>query len=375
MSFALFDACPELSARLPRAPLGTFPTPVTPATGLAGALGVASADVWLKRDDISAAAYGGNKVRTLELLFGQARVLGKERVFSTGAFGSNHALATAFHAARCELRPGALLFPQPISFAAYENLRALSALDVELRAIAHWSALPFGIWRLKKRAGASAPYVMVPGGATPLGALGYVSAGLELARQIADKELPLPRRIVVGVGSTCTSAGLCVGLTLAATRGLGFTRATQPELCSVRVTPWPITSRFRILRLATAASRLLCTLSGGTLPQFSGSELSRRFDVDGRFLGSGYGLPTDAGREAIALWSQLGLPALDTTYSAKAVARVLADTRAGSPGPVLFWSTKSSVPLPAQTPLRADLPPRVARWLKRAERELAPGAD
>jgi D-cysteine desulfhydrase len=374
MSFALFDACPELSARLPRAELGTFPTPVTPATGLADALGVASADVWLKRDDISASAYGGNKVRTLELLFGQARALGKERVFSTGAFGSNHALATAFHAARCELCPGALLFPQPISFAAYENLRALSALKVELRATAHWSALPFGIWRLK-RAGASAPYVMVPGGATPLGALGYVSAGLELARQIADKELPLPRRIVVGVGSTCTSAGLCVGLTLAATRGLGFTRATQPELCSVRVTPWPITSRFRILRLATAASRLLNALSSGTLPQFSGSELGSRFDVDGRFLGSGYGLPTEAGREAIALWSQLGLPALDTTYSAKAVARVLTDVRADCSGPVLFWSTKSSVPLPAQTPLSAALPPRVVRWLTRAERELAAGAD
>ena len=67
-----------------------------------------------------------------------------------------------------------------------------------------------------------------PGGATALGALGYVSAGLELAQQIARHELPVPRRVIVGVGSTCTSAGLLVGLALAGHLGRGPATTTTP---------------------------------------------------------------------------------------------------------------------------------------------------
>ena len=369
MSFPLFDLVPKLSTRITRVALGDFPTPVESLEVVSRELG-ASSDAWVKRDDISSQVYGGNKVRTLELLFGEARSLGQSRVFATGAFGSNHALASALHAPRAGLESGALLFPQPISRAAFTNLRALTESGAVLRALPHWSSLPFGMAWLRV---ASAPYLMPPGGATPLGALGYVSAGLELGRQIAAHELPLPRRVIVGVGSTCTSAGLLVGLALASHFRLGFEPATRPRLTSVRVSPWPVTSRLRILSLAVRTARLVHELSGKTLPSFDSSLLGARFEVDGRYLGPGYGEPSAAGDEAEALWRRLGLAALDGTYSAKAAARVVAGLRAGEAGPMLFWSTKSSVPLPARRSSKAraeHVPARIRAWLFRAERTL-----
>jgi D-cysteine desulfhydrase len=373
VSFALFDELPALQGRVPRVALGELPTPVEPLHAVSRELG-SDGEAWVKRDDISSPTYGGNKVRTLEMLFGEARAQGRPTLLATGAFGSNHALAVALHAPRVGFIPEALLFPQTPSLAALQNLHALSWSGAALHALCHWSALPFGMRRFRR--GPQAPYVMPPGGATPLGALGYVSAGLELGQQIESGQLPLPKRIIVGVGSTCTSAGLLVGLSLAAHLQRGFTAQTQPWLTSVRVSPWPVTSRFRVLGLAQRAARLLHDLSQGGVPLFSRAALGARFEIDGRYLGPGYGKPSAAGNEAEALWRRCGLPALDGTYSAKAASRVVAGLRAAEPGPVLFWSTKSSVPLPATDPAhaaqrtaRVALPIRT--WLEQAERALA----
>jgi D-cysteine desulfhydrase len=366
VTFALFDELPSLATRIARVALGDFPSPVEPLTAVSRALG-GDAEAWVKRDDISSGIYGGNKVRTLELLFAQARALGHESVLATGAFGSNHALATALHAPRAGLAPQALLFPQPISRAAFVNLQALTGSAARLYALPHWSALPFGMAWLAR--GARAPYVMPPGGATPLGALGYVSAGLELGKQVAAGELPAPRRVIVGVGSTCSSAGLLVGLALAAHWGRGFAANQPPLLTSVRVSPWPITSRFRVLRLAVRTANRLHALSNGRVPSFTRAQLGAHFEVDGRYLGPGYGEPSAAGDEAEALWGRLKLPALDGTYSAKAAARVVAGVRAREPGPILFWSTKSSLPLPAARSEALQLAPaRIRAWLLLAER-------
>ncbi len=370
MSFALFNELPSLEGRIARVALGELPTPVEPLSAVSRNLG-SDTEAWVKRDDRSSPVYGGNKVRTLEVLFGEARALGKRTLMATGAFGSNHALAVALHAPRAGFVPEALLFPQPLSLAAHQNLATLSWSGARLHALPHWSALPFGMGWFGR--GPHAPYVMAPGGATPLGALGYVSAALELGQQIAAGQLPIPRRIIVGVGSTCTSAGLLVGLALAAHLKRGFSAETQPWLTSVRVSPWPVTSRFRVLGLAVRAARLLHQLSNGALPLFSRATLGARFEIDGRYLGPGYGEPSAAGNEAEALWRRCNLPALDGTYSAKAASRVVAGLRAAEPGPILFWSTKSSVPLPEPDPSYAAerstrVPPRIRAWLERAER-------
>src|SRR5262245_16703905 len=97
MERALVQVWPELSRQLEWARLGELPTPITHAAGVTQAIGV-SDDLYVKRDDIASPIYGGNKVRTLEVLFGDALRGGAERIYATGAYGSNHATATVLHA-------------------------------------------------------------------------------------------------------------------------------------------------------------------------------------------------------------------------------------------------------------------------------------
>jgi D-cysteine desulfhydrase len=363
---ALFAAWPELE--VPWTMLGDFPTPLEPLDEVARAIGCGGAPLYAKRDDRSSPIYGGNKVRTLEVLFGEAKASGATRIYSTGAFGSNHALAAVLHAPRAGLEPGAILFPQPRSFAALENLRVLLAKRARLHAIPHWSFLPFAIARTRMREREA--FVMVPGGATPTGALGYVSAALELAAQVDGGAMPVPDTVLVGVGSTCTSAGLLVGMHAARVLGRGW--KTPPRLVSARVTPWPVTSKTRIVSLARRTALLLAKLTRDPRMAFGKAELGSRFEVEGRFLGKGYGIATESGRDAIRTFREAGAFELDTTYSAKSAAAALARVRVGLSGPLVYWATKSTMPLPE---VREEdwrwAPQRVTRWIERAEREAA----
>ncbi|RLB46740.1 MAG: hypothetical protein DRJ42_26980 [Deltaproteobacteria bacterium] len=360
---------PRLEARLPLADLGEFPTPVEDLTAVMTAAGTRGFPAWVKRDDLSSPVYGGNKVRTLEVLFGAALDSGASHVISTGAFGSNHAAATVLHAPRVGLVPGAVLFPQPVSETAADNLRVVATRAAELVTLPHWSALPFGMVRARRRIARDGGLaeVMVPGGATPRGALAYVSAALEVAQQVDRGELPRPKTVVVGVGSTCTTAGLLVGFHHAARMGLGFVDGrgapAPPRVVAVRVTPWPVTSVSRILRLAIAVSRELAMLTEDRKLELSPDELRRNLEVDGAFLGSGYGHATTEGRRAINAFSDNPVP-LDTTYSSKAAACFLDYARHQRGAPLLFWSTKSAAPLPTVDAAQLrGAPAPMRRWL------------
>ncbi len=339
---------PTLAKPLPWADLATLPSPVEP-------LGVGEA-LWVKRDDLSSPIYGGNKVRSLEVLLGQALAQGATHTISTGAFGSNQALANALHARRLGLKTGAILFPQPPTPTAHANLRALLDSADELLALPHWSFLPWGMWwgpRRWRRAG-HRPFVMVPGGATPAGALGYASAAFELLEQVDAGLLPLPRRIFIATGSTCTAAGLLLGLAIGS-RDLG---RRLPELVAVRVTPWPVTAASRIASLAAKAGLLLESMGGQSVPY---GQLRAGLRVEGGQLGRGYGVPTAAGRAAIAQAAEVHPVQLDTTYSAKAAAATFAPR---GEGPSLFWATKSAAPLPCAPAERIEAAPaRMRRWL------------
>ncbi|RMH39895.1 MAG: hypothetical protein D6689_15400 [Deltaproteobacteria bacterium] len=351
---ALLSHFPGLAARVPWAALGNWPTPVEPLDALARQLG--SSPLWVKREDRAHPAFGGNKVRTLETLLARAAEAGAQRVWATGAYGSNHALCTAIHAPRVGLAAGALLVPQPLTATAARNLRALYATDCRVVALRSAAELPVATVAVCARRDERAA-VMTPGGAVPRGALGHVSAALELAGQVAAGACPAPAAIVVACGSTCTAAGLSLGVHLAARLGIGW--RDPPRIVAVRVTPWPVTSAAAIAALAAATSRVLAR-HVGPVARVGLRPLRAAVEVDARFLGGGYGRPSRAGAAAAAQFADAGGPPLDEVYSAKSAAAFVARARAGAPGPLLYWASRSSAPQALAT---AGLPRHVRRWL------------
>lgn len=356
---ALFEFLPALKGRVPFVKLGQWPTPVEPLrlTGLEGR------EVFVKREDLSSSAYGGNKVRTLETLLAEALQRGCKRVWSTGAYGSNHALAAALHARGMNLESAALLFPQPATPPAAENMQQLISQGVHVRALRSIVTFPFRLAGIYARAASQKDYVMLPGGAVPLGALGHVGAALELAQQVKEGKAPWPRQILIACGSTCTVAGMLAGLFIA--RKLGLCPDALPRVHALRVTPWPVTAAGRIVGLAHRTAALIASL-GGPAPATNRRGHRSILSVHGRYLGWGYGKPTREGVAVIKAHSASVEFPLETTYSAKSVAGLL-DLAPWLEGPVVFWSTKSAAPLPALDASRLEAAPaHVRSWLQRA---------
>ena len=321
-SVALFRHLPELAGRVAWARLGEWPTPIDSVI-------VDGRPIWIKRECDSSPRYGGNKIRTLEAWLGHARALGKRRIWAIGATGSNHAIATILHARAIGLDAGAIVFPQPDSDWASENFAAMRASGCDIVTLRHVIEVPFAALAMARRDRDG--IVMPPGGATPLGAFGALSAALELADQIAAGAAPPPRRIVLPIGSTCTTAGLLAGFALA--RLLGAWPWTLPIVHAVRVTPWPVTSR---LRTAVLAAR---TLARAGKP-IAFAQLLHRLVVDGRELGGGYGRTTPRSNAAAHALAHARLQ-IDSVYAAKAAAALLRLHRERI-GPLMFWATKTA---------------------------------
>jgi len=347
---ALARHLPRLAARLPWVSLGDWPTPLE-------RMELDGRAVWVKREGASSPRYGGNKIRTLEPWFGHARAIGAHRIWAMGAYGSNHVIATALQAP-AGLEVGAILFSQPLSSWAAENCGAVIDAGIPIVRLHNVVELPFTALRIGHRDRGA--LLMPPGGATVIGTFGAVEAAFELAEQLAAGAAPPPRRIVLPIGSTCTTAGLLAGLVLA--HAAGAWRWPLPIVHGVRVTPWPITSGLRIVELAARTLARAARL-GGPRVAITRDELLARLVVDPAELGRGYGRITPRAYAAI---EALRAPRLDGVYSAKAAAALRRLLRAGH-GPLLFWATKSEVVLPPPRPdrLRAA-PAQLVRWLGRA---------
>jgi len=339
---ALFDALPSLSGRLPHLPLGRFPTRVHRLDGVLPA----SVELWLKRDDESGAPYGGNKVRKLEFLLGEARARGRRRLVTVGGYGSHHVLATALYGAACGFSVDAVLFPQPVTDRVRENLLALAATGARLFPASSYAGVPLKV--VRSRLGRGAHWI-APGGSSPVGTLGWVSAGFELAAQVRAGALPAPDVVYAALGSCGTVAGLWLGLRMArlATRVVG-----------VRVVDRLVAHRRAAIKLAARTERLIARFAEP--PPLAEVAL----DVDHRFFGPGYGHSTDEAEQAIAA----AAPAvrLDPTYTGKAFAALLADARAGllDGKRALFVDTYNSVDLSAliaRSPGPPSLPPLLRR--------------
>lgn len=326
--------------RLPWLSLGDFPTPVEHLPQLSREL---QAQVWVKRDDRAGALYGGNKVRKLELLLADALARGKRTVVTLGAYGSHHALATALYARKVGLACQLVLYPQPLTSHVLDDLLADQAAGARLiRA----SRPTVGLIAARARALTGGAYLIPGGGSSPLGALGFVEAGLELAAQVRQGLLPAPDLVFVAAGTCGTVAGLALGLELA---GLTSTRVV-----AVRVVPAILTNLVNVHRLARGALRIL-RRAGAQLPARQPVDVV----IDPHELGPGYGRGTPAAQEAMERFARHGVQ-LETTYTGKAAAALL--RWCARPGPartVLFWNTYNGVdiaPLVAQADPQA-LPP------------------
>jgi D-cysteine desulfhydrase len=340
----LFELFPALHGRVPWVSLGALPTRVDDGGRVLSGAGL-SGELWLKRDDLSSPIYGGNKLRLLELLLGEARARGFARVYSSGAVGSNFAVATALHAPRAGLEPGAICFPEPLTLEGETSHRVVCE-RARVVPIAHWSLLPVAAERVRRHAEQEGrrAQVLSQVSLSAESLFGYVAAGLELAQQIAQKQCPAPSRLVLAIGSAASSAGILAGLSLG--RKMGFNGAMVVE--AVRIAPWPLSRRARVVSLALKALTRLAELVGDASLQLSQRELLPITVVTDQ-LGRGYPYPTPAGLAACAAFADAGFRILDGTYSGKAAAHLLA-TVARDRGPVLFWCTKSSAPLPEPGP-------------------------
>ncbi len=336
-------------------PLGDWPTPLAPVV-------IDGHPLWIKDEGASNATYGGNKIRTLEMWFGHARERGARSLWAIGAYGSNHAIATAIHARTAGLDAGAILFPQPASEWAVENCGALIASGCRLVRVPNVALMPLVALDIARRERDAV--VMPPGGATPSGTIGALSGALELAGQIAAGLAPPPARIVVGVGSTCTIAGLVAGLAIG--HAIGAWRWPLPIVHGVRVTPWPVTAPGLVALLVHRTLHRIARL-GGPRVAIHPRELLARFVIDGREIGAGYGRPTTRGDDATrVIEGSAHHVRLDGVYSAKAAAGLLRLHRSGV-GPLVFWASKSRALLaPPRLDQLAHANHALVRWLSDA---------
>jgi D-cysteine desulfhydrase len=319
-----------LQTDLDRVPLGDGPTPVRELTGLGASRG--EAPVWIK-DDGAYSLVGGNKARKLEWLLADARRRGKRTILTGGATGTNHGLATAVFARRLGMRTVLVLAPQPQTDHVRAQLARLHASGAEIHiAPGFHTSFLLAAWLAVAKAGPGlrTPYLVPPGGSSPLGCVGYVRAALELRDQVVAGELPEPSHIVVALGSGGTAAGLLAGIRLSGLR--------SRLLCVVVSDAIRLEAR-GVARLARRTLQLLAD-HGAAVPA---ATTAGTLKLERGWLGTGYGRSTPESERAMELLERERVT-LDPVYTAKAVAALLALNERGAfgEGPVLYWHTYSA---------------------------------
>ena len=329
----MYPAAARALAELPRVALAHLPTPLERLPQLGEAFGLAN--LWVKRDDCTGLATGGNKARKLEFLIAEARARGCDTVITTGGLQSNHARMTAAAANRYGLHAVlALSDPAPASLAEWQgNLLIDRILGAEVRFSDGLSYTETHDWlaaiATELREKGRNPYIIPVGGSTPLGCLGYATAMAELAAQARERDLTI-HACVSAVGSTGTLAGMLLGqrLFLSQTRVIGISVAS-PVAFGAR----------KGAGIASAAAERLG--AGGA---FSPDDIELYDD----WLGDGYAVPTADGLEVIHQAALLEGLLIDPVYTGKALAGLRGLARRGEIYPeqnVVFWHTGGAAAL------------------------------
>ncbi|HED5644381.1 TPA: D-cysteine desulfhydrase [Enterobacter cloacae] len=319
--------------RFPRLEFIGAPTPLEYLPRFSDHLG---RDIFIKRDDVTPMAMGGNKLRKLEFLAADALREGADTLVTAGAIQSNHVRQTAAVAAKLGLHCVALL-ENPIGTRAENyltngNRLLLDLFNVQVEMVDALTDPTAQLDELATRLEAQGfrPYVIPVGGSNALGALGYVESALEIAQQ-CEVAVSLSS-VVVASGSAGTHAGLAVGLEHL---------LPDVELIGVTVSRSVADQKPKVVSLQQAVAEQL--------------ELKAKADIllwDDYFA-PGYGTPNEEGIEAVKLLARLEGILLDPVYTGKAMAGLIdgiAQKRFKDEGPILFVHTGGAPALFAYHP-------------------------
>src|SRR5437016_5273940 len=310
-----------LTDRLPRVRLGHLPTPLHELPRLSKALG--GPRLWVKRDDQTGLAIGGNKTRKLEFTVAEALRRGADTLVTLGAVQSNHARQTAAAAAACGLRcvivlrgqaplvaNGNLLLDQLLGARiVFSGDRALEQVGEEIAAA--------------ETAAGHRPYLIPVGASDEVGAAGFVAALEELKGQLDQLRLRVDR-VVFASSSFGTQAGLCVGA-----KALGF----AAQLAGISVD----STRAELQTAVAGIAARLAPRIGLETSVAPGEVIA--YD---RYLGGGYAVLGEPEREAIQLTARQEGILLDPVYTGRAMAGLIDLVRRGEFGAdetIVFWHT------------------------------------
>lgn len=322
----------------PRERIAVLPTPLQHAPRLTAALG--GPQIYIKRDDLTGLALGGNKTRKLEYLVADAKAKGATHLITLGGEQSNHVRQTAA-AARLAGMQAVLILASPVPEpevqgnllldvllgAKYHVIESMTERDEAIATISEEISSKGGV-----------PYVIPVGGSNAIGALGYVSAMLELSYQLWEQGVS-PTAMYFGSGSGGTQGGIELGARLF---GLNF------DLRGVMVSPDIDAKRAQMGKILDETAELL-----GVKNPVDVAEVT----LLDSYLGAGYGIPTEGGLEAIELLARTEGILLDTVYTAKAFSALVDEVRKGrysADDTIVFLHTGGSPALFAKVP---DLQP------------------
>jgi L-cysteate sulfo-lyase len=273
-------------------------------------------NIWVKRDDCTGLAGGGNKTRKLEFLMADAGQQGADTIITQGAVQSNHARQTAAIAAKLGYECYLLLENRTGShdpdFLANGNVLLDDIYNARLSDFPAGTDMNQEMLSLAEqlRAAGKKPYIVPGGGSNRIGALGYVNAAYELVGQCNDQGLKVDH-IVHATGSTGTQAGLVTGLT-AIHSGI--------DLMGISVRAPKEAQEENVYRLARETADLI-----GSSAALNRSDVVANSD----YVGEGYGMPTDGMIEAVEMTARHESILLDPVYSGKGMAGLIDLVRQG----------------------------------------------
>ena len=307
-------------SELPRLPLFDGPSPLAPLPRLSAALG-GRATLWIKREDLLPLAFGGNKLRNLEMLLGAALAEGADCLVTAGRRWSNHCRLTAAAGAVAGLDVH-LVLSGPSTDPPNPGRR----LDELLGATVHQAVTADRAERddlfeqvvADLRAAGRRPYPIGVGGGGVVGAAGQVRAAAEVLAQALERSIELDA-VVVPSATGATQAGLLAGLRAGGSRAsvVGVAVAHPPD------------------ELRSTIESLLVELGDLTGVRVDTAEI----ELDGDWLGPGYGRPTPEASDASRFLARTEGILVDPIYTAKALAGLIAAVRGGrfDRRTVLFW--------------------------------------